>query len=212
MTELTRLEEERLRLALGLIADEAGRDAPAPRPAPQAVWWRRHTMVTTALGAAAAVCALLVGLGALGDTGPAGSGSGSTGARDNESGDHDSSQGQSSQEYIACARMIAEGDVLAVREAPQQGRVLVTFAVQDWIKPTEGADEVELDLVDPTAAGISEPWAKGQHVLIVVPSREDLVADSFSGSALAGGRSFLEHYLPEAAGVECPPYWKNTQN
>ncbi|RZU15116.1 hypothetical protein [Streptomyces sp. BK239] len=79
-------------------------------------------------------------------------------------------QGQTYAEGIACARLIAEGDVLDVHPASRPGRVLLRFAVSDWIKPGRGAGTVELDLVDPSVAQVEEPFAKGQHLLLVVPS------------------------------------------
>ncbi|MEE1942430.1 hypothetical protein V1L54_24015 [Streptomyces sp. TRM 70361] len=198
--EPTRREEERLRLALGMIGDEAGRPEPAPHIARRTAVWRRRGVLAGALGAAAAVSVLLLVIGP-----PGGDGSpGSEGPGREEAG-----QGQTYQEYIACARMIADADIADVRRSPEEGRLLVTLDVREWIKPTSGAERVELDVVDPSVAGVGEPWREGRRALVVVPARDDLAADVFTGDALADQREQLEYYLPRAAGTECPSHWKN---
>ncbi|MFJ9740568.1 hypothetical protein [Streptomyces sp. NPDC101166] len=119
-------------------------------------------------------------------------------------------QGQTYAEGIACARLIAEGDVLDVRPASRPGRVLLRFAVNHWIKPDRGADTVELDLVDPSVAQVEEPFAKGRHLLLVVPAREDLEADASSGAELTRMREVVDANRAKAATTKCPRYWRET--
>ncbi|WP_329547050.1 hypothetical protein OG548_25260 [Streptomyces sp. NBC_01356] len=224
MAEPTAWEEERLRAALALIGDAvAGPDPaaapgrrpdpvtpPAPSASPSRVRRperashrrRRHALIGGALAVGVLCAALLTDGGWFRDTR-----SGTAGAAADEGG-----VGQTYAEGIACARLIVEGDVLDVRPAPRTGRVLLTFAVDDWIKPGRGRSTIELDLVDPTTAEVEEPFGKGQHLLLVVPVREDLEADASSGTELTRMREIIDSNWAEAARTECPPHWKGTQS
>ncbi|MEV4865536.1 hypothetical protein [Streptomyces ossamyceticus] len=168
------------------------------------VWWRRRRVVLAGLVSAAALCAGVLG-STLIDGGTTNSGSDRSGGGENASG-----KGQTLLEWIACGRTIAEGDVVAVKPSSEAGRVVVTFDVQDWIKPARGAERITLDVVDPTEAGVREPWKEGQHLLIVVPERRDQETDVFQGDQLQSYRAKIEQGLPEAAGTECPPEWRDT--
>ncbi|MEU0054852.1 hypothetical protein [Streptomyces sp. NPDC006334] len=119
-------------------------------------------------------------------------------------------QGQTYAEGIACARLIAEGDVLDVHPASRPGRVLLRFAVSDWLKPERGAGTVELDLVDPSVAQVEEPFGKGQHLLLVVPLREDLETDASSGAELPRMREVIDANRSKAATTKCPRNWRET--
>ncbi|MFD3931784.1 hypothetical protein [Streptomyces sp. NPDC058614] len=223
MAEPTAWEEERLRAALALIGDAVagpdpaaapGRPDPVTPPAhpvtPSPVRpperashrRRRHALIDGALAAAVLCAALLTNDGWFGDTR-----SGTAGRAEDGGG-----VGQTYAEGIACARLIVEGDVLDVRPAPRTGRVLLTFAVDDWIKPGRGGSTIELDLVDPSVAEVEEPFGEGRHLLLVVPVREDLEADASSGTELTRMREIIDSNWAEAARTVCPPYWKGTQN
>ncbi|MDG5805546.1 hypothetical protein P9869_23345 [Streptomyces ossamyceticus] len=168
------------------------------------VWWRRRGVVLAGLVSAAALCAGVLG-STLIDGGTTNAGPDRSGGGENASG-----KGQTLLEWIACGRTIAEGDVVAVKPSSEAGRVVVTFDVQDWIKPARGAERITLDVVDPTEAGVREPWKQGQHLLIVVPGRRDQETDVFQGDQLRSYRAKIEQGLPDAAGTECPPEWRNS--
>ncbi|MFJ4011092.1 hypothetical protein [Streptomyces sp. NPDC090026] len=197
--EPTEREEARLRIALGLIGEEAQRQGPVSRAAAPTVWWRRRQLAGP-LAAVAVAAAVVLGVVL--------SGGATNGARDSGGGDA-MARGQSDTEAIACARMIVEGDIVGVRESSDQDRVLVTLDVTEWFKPTRGAERVELDLVDPAIVDADRAYQKGQHVLIYVPTRDDLDANPDIDDEVPSGRKNLEHNLPRSKGVECPPYWKN---
>lgn len=200
MTHVTKTEEEKLRRALAMIGEEAGRDEVVPEPRARTTpWWRHWGTVTGGLVTAAALCAGVLVL-ALGDDKPTG-----------PSGGNQSGKGQTLEEWIACARVIAEGDVAAVRDSEEPGRVIVTFDVDDWIKPAQGTKRVDLDLVDPTEAGVHPSWKAGTHALIVVPERHDLSADTFEGAQLDRYRDQIERALPKAPEAGCPAYWQDPQ-
>lgn len=196
MEQLTEYDEDRLRRAMTMIGDEAARDDAAPAADARAPWWRRRSIAAGALLAAAAVSVGGLSL-TLGGGDPSQSPEADPGG-----------QGQTLVEWVACARLIAEGDVVAVREAPEPGRVTVTFAVRDWIKPAQGDDQVTLDVVDPTEAQVREPWTPGGPLLIVVPERHDQPTDTFRGAELTDNREQIESALPRAATTECPAPWR----
>ncbi|EKX66080.1 hypothetical protein Sipo8835_31985 [Streptomyces ipomoeae] len=180
----------------------------APNPPARMVWWRRRGVVLAGLASAAALCAGVLGSTLL-DGGATNTESG--GSHDSDGRANASGQGQTLLEWIACGRTIAEGDVVAVRPSSEAGRVVVTFDVQDWIKPARGAERITLDVVDPTEARVREPWEKGQHLLIVVPERRDQETDTFQGEQLQWYRAKIEQGLPDAATTECPPAWSDTR-
>lgn len=196
MTEPTEHEERQLRLALRMIGDEANRPTPTPAPVTAPVPVRRRPYLIGAV--AAGIAAVVVAGIAL-----SGNGSGPTDADRADTG-----QGQTLLEWIACARTIAEGDITEVRDAPEKGRIVVSLTVQDWIKPTRGHERIQLDLVDPAVAEVNAPLRAGQHVLIAVPTRKDLEADTFTGHALAKKRKEITAHLPTARRTPCPPYWR----
>ncbi|MEU6805289.1 hypothetical protein [Streptomyces neyagawaensis] len=173
-------------------------------PRTETVWWRQRGVVLAGLVSAAALCAGVLGSTLIGG-GTTNAGSDRSGGGENASG-----KGQTLLEWIACGRTIAEGDVVAVKPSSEAGRVVVTFDVQDWIKPARGAERITLDVVDPTEAGVREPWKQGQHLLIVVPERRDQETDTFQGDQLPSYRAKIEQGLPDAAGTECPPEWRDT--
>ncbi|NGO80521.1 hypothetical protein G6045_33420 [Streptomyces sp. YC504] len=194
MTELTDAERDNLRQALALIGEEAHRDVRMVPDTPSSSGSRARRRILVPLVAAAALTvgiSLAVGL------------SGNEGAPEDATG-----QGQSRFEAIACASQIAIGDVTAVDRQSVNGRVRVTFKVQEWIKPAQsGPKAVTWDLVDPTQAKVREPWAVGQHVLVSVPVRTDLPADTWSGASLDEQRTAIVRDLPRADRTQCPPYW-----
>ncbi|MHC0432316.1 hypothetical protein ACX6XY_19335 [Streptomyces sp. O3] len=189
-------EEERLRLALRVIGDEAARRGPEARAAAPTVWWRH----TGPLAAVAVVAAVVLGIVLSGR------------ATDGSEGGDAMAEAQSETEAIACARMIVEGDIVKVREPSDRGRVLVTLDVTEWFKPAHGAGRIQLDLVDPAIVDVDRSYQKGQHVLIYVPIREDLDANPSIDDEVPSRRKNLEHNLPRSQGVECPPYWKNSES
>lgn len=167
---------------------------------------RPALVVAVGLAAVATLCAALLTTSS-GDTRTGGTTTEDPGGTTTED---SGGQGQTYAEGIACARLIAEGEVLDVRPASRPGRVLLRFAVSDWIKPERGAGTVELDLVDPSVAQVEEPFGKGQHLLLVVPVREDLEADASSGAELTRMREVIDANWAKAATTECPRYWRET--
>lgn len=205
-TEPTAADEERLRLALTMIGDEAGRTDGWAADTWADTWagadtrtarahrtGRRRRALSGALGAVAAlgIGALLVfGAGGADDEVPA-----------------DSGQGQNRYEGIACSRLIADGDILAVEDGPE-GRVVLTLAVREWVKPARGPERVRIEVVDPSANGADEPWKPQRDVLLTVPVRPDLWAAAYDGPGRTSELAQMKRDLPRAERTSCPAYWR----
>ncbi len=116
---------------------------------------------------------------------------------------------QSAPQWLSCARQVIDANVLAKRGG-DPGRVLVTFAVQEWVKPVQGKDSVTLDLPVPTAQG-RKPWRVGTRYLVVVPRNTRLAPNAFTGSQITHYRKVVDTNLPEAAATPCPKFWRNAK-
>ena len=166
---------DRIRRALHTIGAEAARAAPAPAPArvtrtggSGARRWTRLRPV--ALGAAAliALLASVVGLTRL--NGPA---------------DDDSSAGGSTgyhEFYLSCASTIVEGDILNTRPAARPGHIVLTLGDLDWLVPSTGPDQTEIEVPIPGPAG-APPLRTGQRQLLFVWRDADQV-DRYSGDGV----------------------------
>ncbi|MFC7219189.1 hypothetical protein ACFQLX_13580 [Streptomyces polyrhachis] len=197
--DMTAREEQRLRHALTLINDVVGDEEARMEAQPHARARRRGALTA---GALACIAALAVGIGVALNAGDS-----SAPSSNAPEGREEADNGQSLEEWIACAPVIVEGDVLTVRQAAQ-GRVVVTLEVKDWIKPAQGKKRIELDVLDPTPTGVGEPWQEGSHVLAGVPERRDQPADTFHGAEIATTRARIEGALARAADTVCPPPWR----
>lgn len=186
----TESDEERLRKALRLIGAEVGRPDPVRRPRR-----RRGGMIAGALVTAAV---LVIGVLTL-----------SLGDFSGDDGDIDGAgQGQTYAEGIACATFIGIGEVVDVRASDEPDRIIVTFNVQEPIKPAEGTGKMELDLLDPSIVDQQFALSPGDHVLLEVPQRRDMMPSVSRGAEIEHRREIIERWLPEAAETTCPPYWR----
>lgn len=113
---------------------------------------------------------------------------------------------QNNVEWLACARLILRGHADKVEPAGHE-RVLVTFSVDAWLKPSGGSSRVTVSVVDPRARGL-EPIATGVPTLLVVPTNASLPADVSTGAAVEDAARLVHHYLPAARTATCPSYWR----
>ena len=70
--------------------------------------------------------------------------------------------------WVACSRLIVEGDVVGVRDAASQGRMVTELAVQDWVKPAAGPRTTRIETVDIAAEGVYRRWPAGTHLFLQV--------------------------------------------
>ncbi|GLF97173.1 hypothetical protein [Streptomyces yaizuensis] len=226
--ELSEQQLERLRLALGMIGDEAARKdlgsvfelTPVVPPAPVVSLDARRRSRRRGMffggGVVAAAAALVIGLVAYNGSGPGdGAGGQAKAAGDSSAAREDKgaagSMSQSDAEGVACARLIAEGDIVSVRDAPEKGRILLTLDITKWIKPDGGKQRVELDLVDPAITEGRQDYGAGDNVLITVPTRRDLAPGIYAegGKERKFFQDVIYGVLMQSKTTTCRPYWKN---
>ncbi|MDN0196862.1 hypothetical protein [Streptomyces sp. S.PNR 29] len=172
-------------------------DEPAPVRAPRP---RRRPFLAVAFGALAVACAgaLVTGTGWL----VARSGGGSDDSASSASAQQDSrgGAGLSAPGYVACARLIAEGDVTGVEPVPGTAQERITLEVTRSYKPAEGKDEVTFVMgqdVDPRLR-------TGDHVLVGIP-RHGASPDMWTVGErdIARERAWILKALPESRSLSC---------
>jgi hypothetical protein len=193
-----------LREQLGIIGralsetPDAGQPAPARAPVPVRAP-RRRSFAAVAFGALAVACAgaLVTGMGWLlaRSGGSADSASGSSAQQDSGGDAKLSAPG-----YVACARLIAEGDVTGVEPVPGTAQDRITLDVTRYYKPAKGKDEVTFVMdqaVDPRLR-------TGDHVLVGIP-RHGASPDMWSVGErdIARERAWILRALPESRTLPC---------
>lgn len=211
MEDLTEREEQRLRHAFAMIGEEAARDEPSQettQPTASQPWLRRRSVVLAgALAIAAAVLAggLVVTTGG-GESSTPRAGSALTSPDSSEDGN-----GITAAQAIACSRAIVVGHVVAVRDASEPGRVVVTIDVQEWIKPASGPNRADFNVVDPRRVN-EKRWKPGTRVLFRVPLRRDRLAGVSQGDHVPFNRKMFVQALPKARYATCPPLFRPNQD
>ena len=201
MTDRFDAEGDESRRAYVIIADEAAGDDAAGQHRTQARIGGHRMVLGGVVGLAAAVVAVLAFTVDWGSSGPGDAAGSSEGPEGTAGGLGD---GITYVDYVACSRVIAEGEILRVRDAAQHDRVTVTLQVKEWIKPADGVSTVDLTVVDPAVARVRPPFEERSHVLMVVPLQPDREADAFRGEELVYFRSVIDEALARAANAQCP--------
>ncbi|MFG3657473.1 hypothetical protein [Streptomyces sp. NPDC047706] len=197
-----------LREQLGVIGEaltevpEAA-EPPARSPAPS-VRVRPHRRRPFALALVAAGVAaagtVVVGMGWLlaqaGGGATETSGAGADSARSDSSSEAVGPLG--SPEYLACARLVAEGEVTDTRPVPGTAEERVTLEVSRSYEPADG--DTEVSFVIPASAGLDE----GEQVLVAL-RRGSASPDVWlvGEQAIAGQRQLLAETLPQARATAC---------
>jgi len=197
-----------LRQQLGIIGDALAEEprperTPAPVRAPRD--WRRARRFAFGSLAVAAVATVLSGLGWLLVQANSGVDSMSGGSADSASkADRNAEAGSafSSPGYLACTRLVAEGEVTAVEPVhgtAEQERI--TLDVTRSYKPEESKKEVTLVIEEET---LRKALHKGDHILVAVPPQSTVPDYVIVGEkSIARERAGLVRALPESAGVTC---------
>ncbi|MFF3405993.1 hypothetical protein ACFYW8_07215 [Streptomyces sp. NPDC002742] len=148
--------------------------------------------------AAAAVATLVVGMGWL--VAHDGGGADVTSSSDSKAADRPSAGSFSGPGYIACSRLIAEGEVTEVLPVPGTGQDRITLDVYHYYKPAKGEKTVTF-LMDRNAG--PRPHL-GDEVLVGI--RQHAVTPDIWTTGekdIARDRSWIVRALPESQGMEC---------
>ncbi|MFJ5773399.1 hypothetical protein [Streptomyces sp. NPDC093094] len=212
-----------LREHLGLIGHALGEPAPeaasasasvsasvsetAPEPVPVRVPVRRRRPFVLGVRAVGVACAvgvfsllgwLVAGSGA-GD-GAADSGTASSAAADEKSGPG-AAEDLSAPGYVACARLIAEGDVTAVDPVPGAARDRITLRVTRYLKPERGGRPEVTFVMD---RDVDPRLREGDHALVSIPggaASPDIW--SVGTQDVASSRAWIGEALPESRDLAC---------
>ncbi|WP_246101017.1 hypothetical protein [Streptomyces cyaneus] len=192
-----------LREQLGLIGQALAEPPQAQVQAPEPVPPRRPSRArrrafTLAFGtlAVAAVASVVAGLGWLvsqgGDAGLASGGSA------DQSSSKEADTDVMSPLYLACARLVAEGDVTAVEPLPATAQERITLRVTRFYHPKKSKDDEVTFLME---EGIVH---KGEHILVGVP-RHAAAADVWAVGEkdIALERAWITDALSDAGEVTC---------
>ncbi|MEV6948504.1 hypothetical protein AB0N07_42630 [Streptomyces sp. NPDC051172] len=198
-----------LRLQLGIIGDALAEEprperTPAPVRAPRD--WRRARRLAFGSLAVAAVATVLSGLGWLVVQAGSGADTMSGGSADSAASKADrkaeAGSAFSSPGYLACTRLVAEGEVTAVQPVHgTAGPERITLDVTRSYKPEKSQKEITLLIEDET---LRKALHKGDHILVAVPARSAVPEHVIVGeTSIARERAGLTRALPESAGVTC---------
>jgi hypothetical protein len=202
-----------LREQLGIIGHALGSEpaAAAPQPAPLRRPGRRRPLRLALTGlAAAAAATVFIGMGWLVVQAGAGADDSAAGSKAADSAAEDSSHKSvgplGSPGYLACTRLLAEGEVTDVVPVPGTDRERVTLDVSRSYIPAgkDGADETGFVKGDDAVFGAPRHLRVGDHVLVAVPRHGDLADFWFVGEEdIAPQRTAIADALPEARSMSC---------
>ncbi|MFD8420248.1 hypothetical protein [Streptomyces sp. NPDC059668] len=208
VADLTLLREQLA--AIGGALAEAGeetRPVRVPRQRPRrpagAPRKRGRRPLAVALGtlAAAVVASMVVGMGWLIAQGAGGADSKSSAAADGaKSADGASgSASLSAPGYLACSRLLAEGEIAAIEPVPGTGRDRITLDVTRFYKPAQAKRRVTF-LVDREEAAPR----RGEHVLVGI-RRGAVTPDRWTTGEkdIARDREWILKALPASRGLAC---------
>ena len=103
--------------------------------------------------------------------------------------------------WVACSKLIVEGDVVRVTDGPSPGRMLIELAVDRWVKPASGPKTATMETADIAAEGVYERWEPGTHLFLQVDLDPDALPNwQFEDRTIRK----IERALPESRTLECP--------
>ncbi|MCH5676506.1 hypothetical protein [Streptomyces gilvus] len=203
-----------LREQLGIIGNALAGEQPRPRPAaapPRPARNRRAVRRFAFAGlAVAAVAGVLSGMiWLLGQASGGGVNSLSGGRADSGAKSADSAARSpfASPEYLACARLVAEGTVTAAGPAPAAaGQERITLRVTRAYKPaTTRPENTGKEITFVVAESVTgRALHRGDHILVAFPRRSATPDQVLVGEAsIAPERAGLQQALAQSAGLTC---------
>ncbi|MEV6170509.1 hypothetical protein AB0L99_20055 [Streptomyces sp. NPDC051954] len=192
-----------LREQLGIIGDALAAEPVkvrkrAEKPVAVRPSWRHGFKIALSGLAVACAVAMFAGMGWLIAQ------SGGMGAADGGSSDSAGEAATASKDgtaqYLACARIVVEGTVVAVDPLPGSEQDRVTLDVTRYYKPAEGKKEITFLTGDPGDSRIR----KDAHLLIGIPDKGAVPDKVIAGEQnIARERARLSGAESEAADLDC---------
>jgi hypothetical protein len=103
--------------------------------------------------------------------------------------------------WVACSRLILEGDVIRVSSADSPGQMVTELAVDEWIKPASGPKVATIETPDIAAEGVYEWWKPGTHLFLQVDVDPAALPNwQFRDPTIKK----IKHAVPASRTVECP--------
>ncbi|MFJ4472270.1 hypothetical protein ACIP2X_32945 [Streptomyces sp. NPDC089424] len=192
------LLREQLGILGAALAAEPERSAPVAAPVRTRPRRRRSFVLVLGAAGVAAAGAMVAGLGWLLVQAGGGADQTAGAAADSAESDAKTAGPLGSAEYLACARLVVEGEVTKARPVPGTGEERVTLDVTRSWKPAKGAAEVTFTI--PAVAGLDE----GVDVLVAI--RRGRTSPDFwlvGEAAVAGQRPLLTETLAQARTTPC---------
>ena len=194
MTENTETSDQTLKAAFMTLSRELALDDAAPTPLDRHRPTTGHRMRFVAAAAAVAAC-VLAAVAVVRSSNDSISDSPRAGVSD------------SRFEQIACAKQIVVGKTVKVIAGSTEGRLTVTFRVDEWIKPAEGPQTLKfVDIPDPRIDGEFPAWDLDLRRLLYVPRSDDeivaQVTDQYTDPEPI--IALVKEELPQGIKTSCP--------
>ena len=101
--------------------------------------------------------------------------------------------------YVACSRLIVEGDVVSVTSV---GTGMITeLAVDKWVKPAAGPKLARIETADIAANGVYDHWKPGRHLFLQVDADPTALPSwQFEPRTIKE----IEAAVPDSQALDCP--------
>ena len=103
--------------------------------------------------------------------------------------------------WVACSRLIVEGNVVGVSDSASPGHMVTELAVRDWIKPASGPRIARIETVDIASEGVYSRWRPGTHLFLQVDVDPSALPSWQFGDRMIAK---IERALPASRPLECP--------
>jgi hypothetical protein len=104
-------------------------------------------------------------------------------------------------DWVACSRLILEGDVVRVSSADSPGQMVTELAVGEWVKPASGPKVATIETPDIAAEGVYERWEPGTRLFLQVDvDPAALPNGQFSDRMIKK----IKRAVPASRTIECP--------
>ena len=103
--------------------------------------------------------------------------------------------------WVACSRLIVEGDVIRVSDGASLGQMVTELAVDRWIKPDAGPKKAKIKTADIAAEGVYERWEPGTHLFLQVDVDPSALPNWEDDERFI---KKVKRAVPASRSIECP--------